>query len=80
MKQYKTYRINGAKLSDRIPEALEHFELCVKKPPVSLVVHHRNVTEATIILKSLNLATLDVIGNGGVALSEIWLQEPSARK
>lgn len=74
MAQYLSYRNGGMKLSDRIPDALAHFSLRVGKPPVALVVNPRDLEAATEHIKMMGI-TLPVIGNGGVALSEIWLQE-----
>lgn len=75
MAQYLTYDGYGRKLPELIPDALDHFKMRVGKPPVALLAHQRNVTEATEIVKSLKL-TLDVIENNGVVLDTIWLQEP----
>lgn len=76
MAQYLSYRNGSTNLTDRITNALAHFQRSIGASPAALVVNPANLAKASEILQALGLATLDVIGSGGVALSEVWLQQP----
>jgi hypothetical protein len=80
MNQYKNYR-NGTKtLTERITAALEHWAVHNGgELPAAVVVNPRNITEAGEILKALDLATMAVVGNGGAAMQEVWLQVPEKK-
>lgn len=80
MATYLSYRNGKATLAERIPAALENFEWRIGASPVAVVVNPRNVAEASTIVKALDLATLAVMGCGGVALQEVWLQQAEPKK
>lgn len=79
MVQYLSYRNGKATLAERIPAALAHFQWRIGQAPIAVVVNPRNVAEASAIVKALELA-LAVKGCGGVALSEVWLQQAEPKK
>lgn len=77
MKQYLSYRNGSTTLTERITAALRHYAAHNRDAlPAAVVVNPRDVSAAGAIVNGLDLPTLPVIGNGGVSVREIWLQEP----
>lgn len=80
MKQYLLYRNGTQTLAQRIAAALEHYSVHNGGAlPAAVVVNPRDLAEAGAIVKVLDLPTLQVIGNGGVSVREVWLQVPEKK-
>ena len=76
MNKYITYRNGSQTLTQRITNALAHFNQTIGAAPVAVVVNPCDLAEAGAIVTALDLPALQVIGNGGVSLMEVWLQNP----
>lgn len=80
MNQYKTYRNSNLSLAQRIMAALEHYAVHNGGAlPAAIVVNPRDLAEASVIVKALELADLTVIGNGGCNVREVRLQIPEKK-
>ncbi len=75
MKTWKVYRNGSQTLTQRITAALSRFSVHNSgQLPTVVVVNPRDITAAGEVLRALDLPGLAVIGNGGVALQEVWLE------
>jgi len=77
VKNFTVYRNGSTTLTERITKALEHYAIHnVDALPSEIRVNPRDLEAAREIIRALDLPTLQVIGNGGCAAVEVWLQNP----